>query len=246
MQLSLALNDRPILWRIRARLLARIGPQRDALRRDPVSQLVNAIIGTKTRDEVSSAAFEGLRRRYASWDALRLAAPGELLEIIAPVQHADRKVVHLPQALRNIVASTGSLELDFLVDWDEEMAMQWLRRLPGVMSKVAATVLNFSTLRMRVLAVDTHLLRVGGRLGLLPPDTGYDAGYDLFMRLVPDQWDADDLYEFHWLLKYLGQIVCRHGTPLCAHCPLSDLCPSYGAQVQPAGGGLAGPAASER
>src|ERR1700730_11297624 len=140
MQLSLALNDRPILWRIRARLLARIGPQRDALRRDPVSQLVNAIISTKTRDEVSSAAFEGLRRRYASWDALRLAAPGELLEIIAPVQHADRKAVHLPQALRNIVASTGSLELDFLVDWHEEMAMQWLRRLPGVMSKVAATV----------------------------------------------------------------------------------------------------------
>jgi endonuclease-3 len=243
MQLSLALNERPILWRIRARLLARIGPQRDAVRRDPVSQLVNAIISAKTRDEVSSASFERLRRRYASWDALRLAAPGEVLNIIAPVHHADDKAVWLPQALRNIVASTGSLELEFLVDWDEEAAMQWLRRLPGVMSKVAATVLNFSTLRMRVLAVDTHLLRVGGRLGLLPPATGYEIGYELFMRLVPDQWDADDLYEFHWLLKYLGQIVCRHGTPVCARCPLSDLCPSYGALAQHAGGGLSGPTA---
>src|SRR5712671_1568324 len=104
MQLSLALNDRQVLWQIRGRLLARIGPQRDVVRRDPVSQLVNAIISAKTRDEVSSAAFERLRRRYASWDALRLAAPGELVEIIVPVHHADRKAVWLPQALRNIVA----------------------------------------------------------------------------------------------------------------------------------------------
>lgn len=227
MQLSLALNDRPVMWQIRERLRARLGPQRDAERRDPVSQLVSAIISAKTRDEVSSPAFERLQRRYRSWDALRLASPGEVLSIIAPVHHAESKALYLPQALRNIVASTGSLDLDFLVDLEEEVAMQWLRRLPGVMSKVAATVLNFSTLRMRVLAVDTHLLRVGERLGLLPPGTGYDAGYELFMRIVPDQWDADDLYEFHWLLKYLGQIVCRHGLPACMHCPLHDLCPGY-------------------
>jgi endonuclease-3 len=227
MQLSLALNDRQVLWQIRGRLLARFGPQRDAVRRDPVSQLVNAIISAKTRDEVSSAAFEKLRRRYPSWDALRLAVPGEVEAIITPVHHADSKAVYLPQALRKIVASTGSLELDFLIDWDEEMAMQWLRGLAGVMSKVAATVLNFSTLRMRVLPVDTHLLRVGERLGLLPPGVNYESGYELFMRLVPDQWDADDLYEFHWLLKYLGQIFCRHGIPACAHCPLGDLCPAY-------------------
>jgi endonuclease III len=51
------------------------------------------------------------------------------------------------------------------------MAMQWLRGLPGVGSKVAATVLNLSTLRMRALPVDTHLLRVGERLGPLPVAT---------------------------------------------------------------------------
>ena len=64
MQLSLALNDRLAVWQIRDRLLRRLGPQRDAVRRDPVSQLVNAIISAKTRDEVSSAAFERLRQRY--------------------------------------------------------------------------------------------------------------------------------------------------------------------------------------
>jgi endonuclease III len=226
MQFSLPLNDRDVVREIRDRLLARLGKQRDTMRRDPVSQLVNGIISAKTRDEVSSAAFARLQHRYVSWDALRFATPGEVEAIIAPVHHADSKAVHLPQALRKIVAATGSLDLDFLIDWDEEMAMQWLRGLAGVGSKVAATVLNFSTLRMRVLPVDTHLLRVGERLGLLPIATDYESGYELFMRIVPDEWDADDLYEFHWLLKYLGQIVCRYGTPRCARCPLSDLCPS--------------------
>lgn len=230
MQLSLALNDRLVLWQIRARLLARLGPQRDAWRLDPVSQLVNAMISTNTLDAVSSAAFERLRQRYASWDDLRLAAPDELEAIIVPVRHANQKARHLPQALRMIVARNGSLDLDFLGDWDEEMAIQWLRGLPGVGAKVAATVLNFSTLRKRALPVDTHLLRVGKRLGLLPPHTDYDDGYDLFMRLVPDTWDADALYEFHWLLKYLGQSLCPHETPICAQCPLSDLCPGDGSR----------------
>src|SRR5258708_347958 len=209
MQFSLALNDRMVLGQVRSRLLACLGPQRDAWRRDPVSQLVSAIISAKTRDAISTAAFERLRRRYTAWDGLRIAAPRDIEAIIVPVRYADRKAVQLPRALGMIVARTGSLDLDFLADWDEDMAMQWLRGLPGVGPKVAATVLNFSSLRKRALAVDTHLLRVGARLGLLPPSTDYDVGYDLFMRLVPDAWDAADLYELHWFLKYL-----RPTTPL--------------------------------
>src|SRR6202000_2797579 len=105
----------------------------------------------------------------------------------------EPKALRLPGALRMIVARTGQLDLEFLVDWEEEAAMQWLDGLPGVGPKVAATVLNFSTLRKRVLPVDRHLLRLGGRLGLLPADVDEQAGFDVFMRRVPDAWGADDL-----------------------------------------------------
>jgi endonuclease III len=46
----------------------------------------------------------------------------------------------------------------------------------------------------------------------------------MFMRLIPDTRDADDLYEFHWQLKYLGQRTCSHAAPACSRCPLLDLC----------------------
>lgn len=226
MQFSLALEDEPVLPKIRDRLLSVFGRQRDDGHLDPVSQFVNAMISTQTRDEVSLAAFERLRKRYPSWNDLRDAAAADIEPILRPVINAKEKSRDLPRALRMIVARSGDLNLDFLADWEEEVALHWLKGLPGVGPKIAATVLNFSTLGQRALAVDRHLLRVGKRLGLLSPKTAYERGHEKFMRLVPDEWGADDLYEFHWLMKYHSQRICTHTAPACADCRLSDLCPS--------------------
>jgi endonuclease-3 len=58
------------------------------------------------------------------------------------------------------------------------------------------------------------------------PGTGPKvAGYGIFMRLVPAEWDADDLFEFHWLMKLHSQQVCTYEAPACLRCPLRDLCP---------------------
>jgi endonuclease-3 len=225
MQLSLALDETSLIQRVRARLFATFGPQRDAQRLDPVSQLVNGILSARTRDAVSIPAFVRLRRRYASWDLLCKAQSREIEGLIRPVTYADRKAEYLPRALRMVVARCGSLNLDFLAAWPEESGMQWLDGLPGVGPKIAAAVLNFSSLRKRVLPVDTHLLRIGARLGLLPPEASYGTGHDVFTRLIPDTWDADDLYEFHWQMKYHGQRTCSYAAPTCSRCPLLDLCP---------------------
>jgi len=128
MQFSLTLDQAPILPRIRTRLLASCGPQRDSLRLDPVSQLVLAIISARTRDEVSLQAFERLARRYRPWSALGRAAPAAVEAIIRPVTYADVKAVHLPRALRLIEARTGSLDLAFLAIWPEEKGHALARR----------------------------------------------------------------------------------------------------------------------
>jgi endonuclease III len=235
MQFSLAVDPVPLLPCIRTRLLVQHGPQRDALRLDPVSQLILAIISSRTRDEVSLQAFERLARRYRPWDALSRAEPHAIEAIIRPVTYAEVKAEQLPQALRLIVARTGGLDLAFLSDLSEEKGMRWLEDLPGVGTRNAATVLNFSKLRKRTLSVGTHLLRVGQRLGLLPQRADYRRGYEIFMRLVPEAWDADDLYEFHWLLKYHGQRTCTHGTPACSRCPLQDLCRHRRSPTSPTG-----------
>jgi endonuclease III len=224
MQRSFTFDSTPVLPRLRARLLAKYGPQRDPLRFDPLSQLIRAMVGSCTRDEVSFLAFLRLKHHYKSWDRLSRAAPIEIEQLIQPATYAEVKAEQLPQALRMIAARSGNLDLTFLAEWPEEIAMRWLLEIHGVGAKIAATVLNFSTLRKRVLAVDRHLLRVGIRLGLLPPNADYERGYETFMTHIPDGWDADDLYEFHCLMKLHSQRICTHGAPACSHCPLQDLC----------------------
>jgi endonuclease III len=225
-QLSLMLEADPLLSIVRDRLLAEYGPQRDAFRLDPVSQLVLAILSARTRDEVSLSAFERLARRYGSWSRLGHATSQEVESVIRAVTFSDRKADQLLQALRMIVARAGRLDLDFLAGWPVEPALSWLEELPGVGMRNAATTLNFSKLRKRAFSVDTHQLRVGERLGFLPPGADAARGFALYMRLVPDAWDGDDLYELHWLIKRHGQSRCRHVRPLCAGCPLAQICAS--------------------
>jgi endonuclease III len=223
-QYTLKLPGGPDLAEIRARLLAIWGPQRDAERYDPISQLVYGILSARTYDEVATTAFNRLQHRYRPWRRLCWAPYRDIEPLIRLVTFAERKADYVPHALRSVVQLRGALDLGFLLHFNEEKGMHWLRQLRGVDVKVAATVLNFSTLRRRVLPADTHLIRVGERLGFLPRGSDYRRGYEGYMRLVPDDWDADALYEFHWLVKYFGQTVCTKRSPGCGGCPLRDMC----------------------
>jgi endonuclease III len=224
MQLALPLNDRPALSDIRDRLRAVHGPQRDEQRHDPTSQFVRAMLSSCTQDDVSTEAFKKLCLALPSWDALPGCDPAAVAAIICGVTHAEKKAVQLVSATRIIRAERGSLDLTFLADMPTGAAFSWLRRLPGVGSKIAAVTLNFSTLRKPLLAVDRHVLRVSKRLGLLPPNADFDRGFHLLMQLVPPDWSADELYELHWLLKMHGQTVCRARWVACERCPLVQLC----------------------
>jgi hypothetical protein len=54
MQLTLVLNDNPVLPHVRDRLLAAFGPQREG-GGDPLDLFIHAMIASQTRDEVSWA-----------------------------------------------------------------------------------------------------------------------------------------------------------------------------------------------
>lgn len=239
MQLVLQLDDRAaLLVAIHRRLRVRSGAPARAERPDPVSQLVLASIGGRTRSEVSLAAFHVLRRRFGTWDALRDAPLAEVAGTIRMVTYADAKAARLQTALRMISAARGKLCLDFLAEWPVDDALRWLERLPGVGRKVAAATLNFSTLQKKTLVVDTHHLRVMRRLGLVGPRAGLADAADRLMPYLPASWAPRDVDDHHELVKKLGQDICRHAAPECPACPLRDLCPT-GTRVFGAGRGAA-------
>jgi protein ImuA len=208
---------------IRERLLVRFGKIRLEDRPDPVSQLVGSLIGSRTYDWKSWDAFMRLVKRYPSWDMVADAPVADIEATLEGVAYSGKKAPELKQVLRAIRTRFGQINLDFLAGYDVDQALNCLGQIHGVSPKIAAAILNFSTLRMRAFVIDAHVLRVLQRFRFVGMKANIESAYDAVMAAA-DGLDADDLFELHWQIERLGQTICTHAQTLCASCPLADIC----------------------
>ena len=227
MQLHLELGggDPVDVVRLRKRLGEAFGPPQPHVRRDPVAQLVWGLVGARTQDALTDEVLARLRAAFRPLGRLGEARVEEVLPLIAPVTHAERKAPQLIEAIRRIGRLRGAVTLDFLQGWPLDDAMAWLQELPGVGQKVAAAVLNFSTLRRRIMVVDTHVWRVAVRTGLAAKDADPGEVRLTVMDHAPDAWEAEDFGDLHKLMMRLGRLHCGQVSPECPGCPLRVLCP---------------------
>jgi endonuclease III len=224
-------SDRRRLRAIRDRLAAEYG--RPVLRphQAPIDELVLTVLSQNTNDRNRDVAYRRLRERFASWDDVREAPVAEVEEAIRPGGLAPTKAVRLQEILRGLERrgdpSGGSArgdDLAWLAEAPLEEARAYLQELPGVGRKTAACVLLFSFGRPDV-PVDTHVYRVGSRLGLFRPGASFAEAHDELLRLIDPS--GQDAYETHVLLIRHGRRTCTARAPRCAECPLRRMCP-YG------------------
>ncbi len=223
MQMVLGLGiDEDIAW-LRDRLVSGLGRPPPISVRTPIGQLVKSSISGRTRDAVSLRAYGQLVVAYPTWRDLALA-PADAVEIlIGEVTFADVKARHLGEALRAVAVEHPSFDLAFLARLGVSRALAWLERLPGVGRKVAASTLNFSTLAMPAFVIDTHILRVLRRFGMVRVKADTVAAYDAVMAST-HAWSAADLVELHILMKHLGQTICMVDRAECRGCPIRSRC----------------------
>jgi endonuclease-3 len=99
--------------------------------------------------------------------------------------------------------------------------MDEILELPGVARKTANIVLQNVYGVVEGIAVDTHVRRVTGRLGLTANEDQDKIEKDL-MKIVPrDKW-----MRITDLLIYLGRRVCKARKTKCDICVLNKICPS--------------------
>ena len=210
--------DRRRLRTITDRLAREYG--RPVLRphRKPIDELVLTVLSQNTNDRNRDVAYFRLRERLPTWDAVREAPVEEIEDAIRPGGLAPTKSVRI----RQILEAIGEDDLLWLADAPLDEAREYLVALPGVGRKTAACVLLFSFGRPDV-PVDTHVYRVGGRLGLWPPKLPLVKAHDELARLCGD--DGEFAYETHVLLIRHGRRLCAARAPRCPECPLRRLCP---------------------
>jgi endonuclease-3 len=210
--------DRRRIRTILERLRAAYGKPVERFHGAPVDELILTVLSQNTNDRNRDVAYARLRARFASWDEVRDAPVAEVEDAIRPGGLAPTKAVRIQEILRAL----GDDDLSDLAEMPLDDARGVLTDLPGVGRKTAACVLMFSFGRPDI-PVDTHVFRVGGRLGLFRPKGSLEEAHDLLLRAVP----AEDAYEFHVSLIRHGRRTCTARNPRCLECPLLSICP-YG------------------
>lgn len=187
----------------------------------PIDELVLTVLSQNTNDRNRDVAYERLRERFPSWEAVRDAPTEEVVEAIRPGGLAVTKAPRI-QRILHAISESGPMDLDWLADAPLDQARDYLCELPGVGRKTAACVLLFAYGRHDV-PVDTHVHRVGTRLGLFREGASLDECHDEMLRLSRG---ADPL-EAHVALIRHGRRTCTARAPGCRECPLLRMCP-YG------------------
>jgi endonuclease-3 len=185
----------------------------------PVDELISTILSQNTNDINRDKAFESLRARFPTWEAVRDANANEVVESIRVAGLANQKGPRIQQVLKQITSERGGLDLSFLNEIPLEEARAWLTKFNGVGPKTAAIVLCFS-LGRPAFPVDTHVYRVTGRLELRPAEISVEAAHPYLERVFP----PETYYAAHLNLIRLGREICHARKPACQTCPLLNLC----------------------
>jgi endonuclease-3 len=215
--------------RIRDRLRELYGIPRMAPHGHPLDELILTVLSQSTNDRNRDVAFLRLRERFANSDlpaqpidyAAVLAAPvAEVEEAIRPGGISKVKSVRIQAILAAIAESTG-LSLEWMREAPVETSRAYLCSLPGVGRKTAACVLLFSY-GLPDIPVDTHVSRVGTRLGLFRLGASFEELHDQMLALTPRGQEL----EFHVNLLRHGRRTCHARSPACGECALARMCPS--------------------
>ena len=198
-----------------------------------LDELILTVLSQSTNDRNRDVAFMRLRDRFAlpdgdvSWEAVRDAPLAAVEEAIRPGGISRVKSVRI----QAILAAIGEpLSLGWMREAPVPDSRAALCELPGVGRKTAACVLLFSYGR-RDVPVDTHVSRVGTRLGLLTPGAPFERLHDEMLELTPPGAEL----ELHLNLLRHGRRTCFARSPRCGACALARMCPRVGLAAAPGG-----------
>jgi len=124
---------------------------------------------------------------------------------------------------KNIRAAAAMVARDF--GGSVPATMEELLKLPGVARKTANVVLGNAFGMEAGIVVDTHVIRLAGRLKLTRHKNNQSDRIEKdLMPLAPrKEWTL-----LGHLLIFHGRAVCTARKPNCSECPVKGVCPSAG------------------
>ncbi|MGB2705496.1 MAG: endonuclease III [Candidatus Omnitrophota bacterium] len=188
------------------------GPATALGRRSAFELLVSTILSAQCTDERVNKITPHLFKKYKTPGDFARVKQAVLEKEIYSTGFYKNKAKNIIAASKRILEEFGGRVPD---------TMDALTSLPGVARKTANIVLSSSFRKAEGIAVDTHLKRLSGRIGLSTESDPNKIEKDL-MKIIPQRGWLD----FNYLLVEHGRKVCAARKPSCAECVIKHLCPS--------------------
>ena len=179
---------------------------------DALQLLVATMLAAQCTDDRVNIVTRDLFRKYRA--AADFAAAQQ-----ATLEVEIRTTGFFRNKAKNIRGAADKIVKDFASKVPD--TMEGLLTLPGVARKTANIVLGNAFGKNEGIAVDTHVARLAGRLGLSRHKDPVKIERDL-MPLVP----RADWTVVNHLLIFHGRAICQARKPNCPACKLNKLCPS--------------------
>jgi len=179
--------------------------------RNPLELLVATMLSAQCTDKKVNEVTESLFKEYRCVTDFARADRHALEQSIRPTGFYRTKAAHIIAAATIIRDAYGGRVPD---------RMQDLVRLPGVARKTANIVLAGAFHRAEGIAVDTHVKRLAGRMGLSSHTVPDKIERDLTTLLPKSAWLATN-----FVLVSHGRAICTARNPRCSQCTVRHLCP---------------------
>ena len=177
--------------------------------RSDIDLLVAIILSAQCTDVRVNIVTKELFKKYRTVGDYASAKQEELEKEIYSTGFYHNKAKNIINMAKAVVADFGGV---IPSDINE------LVKLPGVGRKTASVFLA-EYFKLPAIAVDTHVIRVSGRLGLTKSKNPDVIERDLAKLIDKKDWRLVNLY-----LVLFGRYYCKATRPLCQECKLKKFC----------------------
>ncbi len=182
---------------------------------DPYIVLVSEFMLQQTQAQRIAAALPRFLEYFPSLERLAAASNAEVIRQWKGLGYNSR-ALRLRDAARVITEQHNGVVPPTVVE---------LRKLPGVGPYTSASIATFAFNR-RVVVLDVNVRRVYSRW-MRQQRTTIDVERDdvltqFALRVIPPRSAA----RWHHAVMDLGATICTARKPVCASCPIADICPS--------------------
>jgi len=186
---------------------------------DLLDILIETILSQNTNDRNRDKAFQRLKKRFSNWENVLEAKTKSIVSAIRPGGLAEQKARRIREILHWIEEREGKLSLSFLKKMDSEEIKKTIGTLKGIGPKTIHCLLLFG-LGRDAFPVDTHILRIGKRVGFIPEGMNAEKAHSWMVRLIPKKRSLS----LHLNLIRFGREVCKARNPQCKTCFLNKEC----------------------